>query len=86
MRSPAIGTPVDTDPEYLSIEQAARYLGVTAAEVRRLLRQYGLGEFTRASMARQVLIRRTDLDSLKPGPRQGRTTRAAADARRRRTG
>ena len=32
--------------------------------IRRLLRQYGLTEFARASLGKQVLIKRTDLDEM----------------------
>jgi hypothetical protein len=51
-------------PAYLTIEQAAAYAGVTPGAIRRLLRQYGMGEFVRASISKQVLIRRVDLDAL----------------------
>jgi len=54
----------DPFPEYLTIEQAAAYRGVTPAVIRRALRAYGLTEFARASMAKQVLIKRTDLDEM----------------------
>ena len=54
----------DPFPEYLTIEQAAAYRGVTPAVIRRVLRAYGLTEFARASMAKQVLIKRTDLDEM----------------------
>jgi hypothetical protein len=42
-----------------------------------LLRQYGLGEFVRASIGKQVLIKRADLDSIDLGkaqPASGRRT------------
>jgi|InoplaCoSAM_1038572.scaffolds.fasta_scaffold34068_1 excisionase family DNA binding protein len=54
----------DPFPEYLTIEQAAAYRGVSVATIRRVLRQYGLTEFARASMNKQVLIKRTDLDEM----------------------
>jgi hypothetical protein len=54
----------DPFPEYLTIEQAAVYRGVSVAVIRRALRAYGLTEFARASMAKQVLIKRTDLDEM----------------------
>jgi len=63
-----------TDSEYLTLDQACAYLGVAPAYLRRLLREHGLGEFLRASMKRQVLLRRTDLDRLassrRPGPKR----------------
>jgi excisionase family DNA binding protein len=54
----------EPNSEYLTVGQAAAYLEVTPAAVRRLLRQYGLGEFLRASISKQVLIRREDLDTI----------------------
>jgi hypothetical protein len=54
----------DPFPEYLTIEQAAAYRGVSPAVIRRTLRAYGLTEFARASMTKQVLIKRTDLDEM----------------------
>ena len=54
----------DPFPEYLTIEQAAAYRGVSVATIRRVLRAYGLTEFTRASIGKQVLIKRTDLDEM----------------------
>ena len=54
----------DPYPEYLTIEQAAAYRGVPVSTIRRLLRQYGLTEFARASLSKQVLIKRTDLDEM----------------------
>jgi len=71
-------------PEYLTIEQAAAYLNVTPATIRRLLRQHGLGEFLRASISKQVLIRRADLDAMDIGEAPVRA--AGARARARRTG
>jgi excisionase family DNA binding protein len=52
--------------DFLTVEQAAAYLGVGRAYLHRLLRQHGLGEFLRASIGRQVLISRDDLDKLRP--------------------
>jgi excisionase family DNA binding protein len=54
----------EPNPEYLTIEQAAAYLEVTPAAIRRLLRQHGVGDFLRASISKQVLIRREDLDTI----------------------
>jgi hypothetical protein len=51
----------DSGSDYLTIEQAAAFLGLTPGAVRQMLRQYGLGEFVRASMSKQVLIRKQDL-------------------------
>jgi excisionase family DNA binding protein len=56
--------PFEPNPEYLTIEQAAAYLEVTPAVIRRLLRQHGLGDFLRASISKQVMIRREDLDAM----------------------
>ncbi len=66
---------MDTSDEYLTIEEASRELGLTAAQLRRVLRQYGLGELLRASMRKQVLIRKSDLRKLHlpaSSPPQGR--------------
>jgi excisionase family DNA binding protein len=54
----------DPYPEYMTIEEAAGYLGVSPVTIRRLLRQHGLGEFLRASMNKQVRIRKADLDAI----------------------
>jgi DNA-binding MurR/RpiR family transcriptional regulator len=54
----------DPYPEYLTIEQAAAYLDVSPAQVRRILRLFGLGEFTRAQMAKRVLISKKHLADL----------------------
>ncbi len=54
----------DPYPEYLTIEQAAAYRGVTVSTIRRVLRAYGMTEFARTAMNRQVLIKRTDLDEM----------------------
>jgi excisionase family DNA binding protein len=55
---------IDPFPEYLTIEQAAAYLAVRPSQVRRLLREFGLGEFMRAQMGKDVTIRKQDLDVL----------------------
>jgi excisionase family DNA binding protein len=57
---------MDQSNDFLSVDQAAAYLGVSRGQVQRLLRQHGLGEFLRASMGRQVLISRADLEKLRP--------------------
>ena len=54
----------ESEPEFFTVEQAAAYLGVTPATIRRVLRQHGLSEFLRSSMGKRVLIRREDLDAL----------------------
>jgi excisionase family DNA binding protein len=55
---------MDAEDEYLTIAEAARYLGLTPGHLRRVLRQYGLGEILRASMRKQVTIRKSDLHKL----------------------
>jgi DNA-binding MurR/RpiR family transcriptional regulator len=68
----------DPYPEYLTIEQAAAYLDVSTAQVRRLLRLFGLGEFTRAQMSRRVLISKkhlADLHVTRPGRPESRPPR-----------
>ncbi|HEX5368047.1 MAG TPA: helix-turn-helix domain-containing protein [Dehalococcoidia bacterium] len=72
----------DPYPEYLTIEQAAAYLGVTPAQVRRLLRLFGLGDFTRAHLGKRVLISKQHLEALhvtrEAHPAPARRTRGAA--------
>lgn len=75
--------PFDPYPEYLTIEQAAAYLNVTPAVIRRLLRQHGLGDFVRASISRQVLIRRADLDAIDLTQLTVRSAAARTSSRRR---
>jgi excisionase family DNA binding protein len=75
----------EPSPEYLTIEQAAAYLEVTPAVIRRLLRQHGLGEFLRASISKQVLIRREDLDAMDVSQGGLRTVTSKAPARSRRS-
>jgi excisionase family DNA binding protein len=75
--------PFDPHPEYLTIEQAAAYLNVTPAVIRRLLRQHGLGDFVRASISRQVLIRRADLDAIDLTQLTVRSAAARTSSRRR---
>ncbi|HWO72539.1 MAG TPA: helix-turn-helix domain-containing protein [Dehalococcoidia bacterium] len=55
---------VDPFPEYLTIEQAAAYLSVSPGQVRRLLREFGMGEFVRAQIGKEVTIRKRDLEAL----------------------
>ena len=64
--------------DYLSVEEAAGYLGVPQPYLRRLLREYGLGELLRASMSKQVKIRRADLDKLRVSRREAPRRRGAA--------
>lgn len=54
----------ETQPEFLTVEQAADYLAVPAATIYRILSLYGLDEATREAMGRHVRIRRTDLDAM----------------------
>ena len=72
----------DPYPEYLTIEQAAAYLNVPPAHVRRLLRLFGLGDFARAHMGKRVLISKQHLEALhvtrEAQPATPRRTRGAA--------
>ena len=77
--------PFEPNPEYLTIEQAAAYLEVTPAAIRRLLRQHGLGEFLRASISKQVMLRREDLDAIDLAHSGLRTVAAKPAASRRRS-
>ena len=56
----------DNQRDFLTLDEAAAHLGVRRSYLNRVLRQHGLGEFLRASMGRQVLINRADLDKLRP--------------------
>ena len=71
----------DPYPEYLTIEQAAAYRRVSVSTIRRVLRAYGMTEFARTAMNKQVLIRRSDLDEmsleLPVRPARPRTSRSA---------
>jgi excisionase family DNA binding protein len=74
---------IDPFPEYLTIEQAAAYLSMKPAQVRKLLREFGLSEFTRAQIGKEVKISKQHLDAIVPG---GRAAPAAQPQRRRRGG
>jgi excisionase family DNA binding protein len=67
----------DQRDEYLTIDQACAVFGLGLPQMRRLLREYGLGDFTRASMRRDVLIRRADLEKLAPGLQKAKRSGAA---------
>ena len=67
-----------TEPDFLTIDAAAAYLGVSRGYLQRLLRQHGLGELLRASMGRQILISRADLDRLRPTVEKPPTRRPGA--------
>ena len=64
--------------EYLTVEEASAYLGVTPAYLRRVLREHGLGEFIRASLRKQILIRKSDLGKLRAPGRRPLRRRGAA--------
>jgi excisionase family DNA binding protein len=55
---------IDPFPEYLTIEQAAAYLNKKPAQVRKMLREFGLSEFTRAQIGKEVKISKAHLDAL----------------------
>jgi excisionase family DNA binding protein len=71
---------IDPFPEYLTIEQAAAYLSMKPAQVRKLLREFGLSEFTRAQIGKEVKISKQHLEAIAPG----RHTAPAPQRRRRR--
>ena len=54
----------DNANDYLTIAEACAEFEVTPAQLRSILRKHGLGEFMRASMRKQVLLRRSDLEGL----------------------
>ena len=55
---------VDPFPEYMTIEQAAAYLSVKPAQVRKLLREFGLSEFMRAQIGREVRLKKEHVELL----------------------
>jgi len=69
---------MDEDHEYLTIEEAARALGLTPGQMRRVLRQYGFGDLLRASMRKDITIRREDLQKLRAAGRDASHGRGAA--------
>jgi len=74
---------IDPFPEYLTIEQAAAYLSLKPAQVRKLLREFGLSEFTRAQIGKEVRIKKEHLDAINPAAQpsqQQRTTRRGGAA------
>jgi excisionase family DNA binding protein len=73
---------IDPFPDYLTIEQAAAYLSMKPAQVRKLLREFGLSEFTRAQIGKEVKISKQHLDAIVPG----RHAAPAAQTQRRRRG
>ncbi len=56
--------PEEPETDYLTVREASKLLGVSPGQVRRVLREYGLGEFMRASVSKEVLIRREDLEKI----------------------
>ncbi|HLG11149.1 MAG TPA: helix-turn-helix domain-containing protein [Dehalococcoidia bacterium] len=58
---------IDPFPEYMTIEQAAAYLSVKPAQVRKLLREFGLSEFTRAQIGKEVRLKKEHLELLMAG-------------------
>ena len=68
---------IDPFPEYMTIEQAAAYLSVKPAQVRKLLRDFGLSEFMRAQIGKEVTIKKEHLEALMAG----RPAKAAARRR-----
>jgi excisionase family DNA binding protein len=67
---------IDPFPEYLTIEQAAAYLSVKPAQVRKLLREFGMSEFMRAQIGKDVRLKKEHLELLV-------ASRQAASPRRR---
>jgi excisionase family DNA binding protein len=73
---------IDPFPDYLTIDQAAAYLSMKPAQVRKLLREFGLSEFTRAQIGKEVKIRKEHLDVIahsgQPAQQQRQTRRGGA--------
>ena len=55
---------IDPFPEYLTIDQAAAYLDMKPAQVRKLLRDFGMSEFTRAQIGKEVRISKANLAAI----------------------
>lgn len=72
---------IDPFPDFLTIEQTAAYLSMRPAQVRKLLRDFGLGEFTRAQIGKEVRISKQHLDAI-----TGREVAPRAQPNRRRRG
>ncbi len=68
----------EPENEFITFEAACRLFGLTSGQLSRLLREHGLGEFVRASMRRDVLIRRRDLEVLIQPTEQGPKRRRSA--------
>jgi excisionase family DNA binding protein len=87
LSTPAVFTAMNIDPfpEYLTIEQAAAYLSLRPAQVRKLLREFGLSEFTRAQIGKEVRISKHHLDII-TGAHQETEEAPARPTRRRRGG
>ena len=75
---------IDPFPEYLTITQAAAYLSMRPAQVRKMLREFGLGEFTRAQIGKEVRISKHHLDVITG--REEEAEAPAQPARRKRGG
>jgi excisionase family DNA binding protein len=73
---------IDPFPEYMTIEQAAAYLSVKPAQVRKLLREFGLSEFTRAQIGKEVRLKKEHVELLMAGS----PAKTAAVKRRRAAG
>jgi len=65
--------------EYLPLEKAAEYLGVSRPKLNRLVRDGALSYVTSPLDKRKKLFRRSDLEELKrPRPMEGSDTQQAA--------
>ncbi|HXH22034.1 MAG TPA: hypothetical protein VNN10_08390 [Dehalococcoidia bacterium] len=69
---------MEKQDDYVTIEEAARSLGLTAGQMRRALRQYGFGDLLRATMRKQISIRREDLEKLRAVAREQPGRKGAA--------
>lgn len=69
---------MDAQDDYITIEEAARSLGLTTAQLRRVLRQYGFGDLLRASMRKRIMIRRSELQKLRAAGRAAGEGRGVA--------
>ena len=66
------------EDDYITLGAARDIFGLSSGQLSRILREHGLGEFVRASMDREVLVRRRDLEAIIRPTAQGPKRRKTA--------
>lgn len=69
---------VNEENDYLSLEEAARYLGASTHDLLLILDEHGLTSFMRDSIGKDITIRRSDLSSLRGLLRDSAKSRGVA--------